>query len=407
VRTEYLDESAERTLSLSDIEASALILAGSTLSSKTGRYGEPDDDTERTVVRVRPAGAGQWHVVVSNAIGVIALKDLQVIVRPKIPLPHILYLFGRSGEFPRLDEELATVAKDRSLLDLVATWFVTASETVLRLGLVRDYQQEADELSTARGRIEPLQTARLYYAGRLAMACEYEEFGFDTELNRILRAAGGLVTEISSINPEVRRRSRRVVARLEEASELRYSDLRASVDRRTLHYANAWLLARSLLTSFGRSPTLGSELAWTFLIRTPEMIEAGIRSVLQEHLGPKRVWKKGMHLPGSTLTVNPDLIFGQPAAIGDVKYKLSSGEWVRPDLYQVVAFASAFRMTSACLLRFRGPLVERLVPVQFGDINVSEVTWMADPLIRAADAATMLAAEVRSWLEGLHQATAA
>lgn len=108
-------------------------------------------------------------------------------------------------------------------------------------------------------------------------------------------------------------------------------------------------LGRNLLRWTGRSLAEGGAAAWTFLIRTPEMVEAGVRSVLAERLGPGTVRKEGRQLVGSTLTFNPDLVFGGPAvAVGDVKYKLAGGDWDRSDLYQVVAFATAFRVDEDC-----------------------------------------------------------
>ncbi len=71
------------------------------------------------------------------------------------------------------------------------------------------------------------------------------------------------------------------------------------------------------------------------------MVEAGIGQLLVERFGSARVRKLGRQLTGSALTLNPDPILGSPDAIGDVKYMLSGGDWVRSDLYQVVAFAAA------------------------------------------------------------------
>ncbi len=62
--------------------------------------------------------------------------------------------------------------ESENLAVLVAHWFVTALERVLEEGLARDYRQHRDELTAVRGRVLPLNTARLFYRGRgAAQAC--------------------------------------------------------------------------------------------------------------------------------------------------------------------------------------------------------------------------------------------
>jgi hypothetical protein len=199
------------------------------------------------------------------------------------------------------------------------------------------------------------------------------------------------------LRSDLRRRARRLDGHLADVGELRPDDSLAATDRRTGHYVDAVLLARSLLRSTGRSLAVGALSAWTFLVRTPEMVEAGIRAVLADYLGSTTVRKEGRQLVGSSLTFNPDLVFGAPNAIGDVKYKIAGGDWNRGDLYQVIAFATAFRVPEALLIRFRPPEVSPLPDVQVGDIRVREATWLTDAGASAEAAASGLAADVVDW----------
>jgi hypothetical protein len=140
----------------------------------------------------------------------------------------------------------------------------------------------------------------------------------------------------------------------------------------------------------------GSEALWTFLIRTPELVEDGIRSVLQDALGPTAVFKRGVQLPGSSMTFNPDLRFWDTRAVADVKYKLTSGEWARAELYQVLAFAAALRCQSAALINFNSG-EERASEITVGDHRVRQISWqisLADP----ESAAEQLTHVVREWL---------
>jgi hypothetical protein len=62
--------------------------------------------------------------------------------------------------------------------------------------------------------------------------------------------------------------------------------------------------------------------------RTPELVETGVGEILQKGLAATVVVaKKARTLKGTALTINPDLLFGDNEAIGDVKYKLMDSDW--------------------------------------------------------------------------------
>jgi len=407
--SEHLYESTPRVLALTDRQARALAAVGKQLASKKAWWGDtelPDGDSKSaaSAIRVEPYGAGQWSVRVNDAIGVIVLDDLQLVVEPKIPLPHLLYLFAKSGQFPRLDEEgRGAIASSLDLWTLVASWFMTGVERLLRQELMRDYQNLFDELSAVRGRLEPVPTASLYYSGRLAVACEFDEFGFDTPLNRVLKAAAVAVAGSRFLEQELSRRAIRVLARMTEVGPLQAADLAAQVDRRTGHYREPFALARQVVSGSGRDVSEGVESAWTFLIRTPEMVEAGIRAVLAERLPGVLVTKEARTAIGSKLTFNPDLVFNHGAWVGDVKYKLAGADWSRGDLYQAIAFAEAFRTRRACVVLFGRSDQAELPEVEVGSKRVTSLRWLVDASSpwQAADG---LASDATAWLlpsEGL------
>jgi 5-methylcytosine-specific restriction enzyme subunit McrC len=382
-------------------EATALQALGRKLASKKewwGGEGGDEEERETTVVRVTPRGSDHWEVRVSDAVGVVSVGSVQLVVQPKIPLSHLLYLFWKSGEFPRLEEQASALRSDSSLWELVATWLVAEMERVIRRDLIRDYVEDADDLPAARGRIEPTRTAHLFYTGELKIACEFDEFASDTRLNRVLKAALGAVAGSALLPSETRRRAIRVMARMDEVTRLRPSDLSVRTDRRSAHYTTGLQLARHVLQREGRTISAGNQLGWTFLIRTPEMVEAGIREVLAEHLGRGFVRKEGRQATGSSLTFNPDLVFGADSAVADVKYKLSHGEWTRSDLYQVIAFSEAFGTDRGAVIQFRGSGASAAPEVWIGDKVIREVTWAIDARVLPELAGAALASEVAQWL---------
>lgn len=397
MRTETVTESVPKVVALSADEARGLAAVGARLASQKDWWGagaEGDATEGRTVVRVEPAGPDQWSVRVSDAVGVIAVGDLQLEVAPKIPASHLLYLLARGGELPRLDETLAHAAVSPSLWELVARAFVEAAERLLRVGLVRDYRELADAFDAASGRIEVLGTARHYYAARLALDCVFDDFSFDTPLNRVVLAAAREVAESPLLPAHLRLRAVRLLSWLDGVGDLEPLDLAVEVDRRTRHYDASLRLARHILRHVGRHLAAGPDAAWSFLLRTPEMVERGILGILADRLGPARVRKGRLQLPGSTLTFNPDLVFDGGRVVGDVKYKLSGGEWDRADLYEVIAFAEAYRAPRGLIVRFRKPGVPAVADLVVGAMSVHEVTWVADPSVDPVDASSAVADEV-------------
>lgn len=411
MRTLKLEESREDLLDLTPDQAADLRAVAKKLVSTKQWWGDDtaaDGATETTAtrspIRCLDAGNGRYRVTVYNAVGLIALRDLQLAIQPKIPQEHLLYLFAQSGEFPRLDTLPAHGASGAHLWDLLAYWYVTAAEKVLQAELIRDYHLVGEELPVIRGRTIPIAATAAVYRGRLSFACEFDDFSVDTPLNRTLKAAATLVAS-HTLYPDTRRRARTLVARMEDVGSFQFADLYTSLDRRTRHYADAFTLARHILSHQARLLAGGDTLAWTFLIPTPNLVEAALLRILHDHLAPLwSVEKRGRQLPNSTLTFNPDLVFSRSgnsttAAIGDVKYKLATIDWNRADLYQLIAFATAFSAPTAALITFRNPQTAPLPPLQVGPIQVTELSWPADEAISPADAARLLTERTALWLE--------
>lgn len=232
----------------------------------------------------------------------------------------------------------------------------------------------------------------------MELECEYEEFDVNSPLNRILRHGVRLVLSSPCTNRDLRRRAALLSARLDGVGEFDFSDLRATPDRRTRHYKDAIILAKHLIHSIGRHLGAGLASAWTFLVPTPALVEDGIREVLKSRLGNQvHIEKRGRQLVGSTMTLNPDLVFDHGREVGDVKYKLLGKDWARADLYQLTTFAEGYGSDRGLLVGFSPS--NKLVPpdVQIGDIHLTVASWPTDRELSPDDAAQQLSEQIRSW----------
>lgn len=400
MKTERLTESKTSTVTLTDSQADELRRIGRALASQKQWWGASDDAdaANRSVVRCERRNDAQYTVTVSDAIGAIGLGDLQLIIMPKIPLPHLLYLLVESNQVPRSLYERSSLGTDDNFFSLVARWFVETCEVLLRHGLASDYGRVTANLSCARGRIHTVKTAQSILAGRPVIHCEFNRFGEDTSLNRVLKAAVLRLLALAGLPSDLRQRCRRIHHRLTDIGQLQPADLRIRPDALSRRYREAHPLALAILASTGLSMEEGGKPTWTFLFRTPEAVEEGLRNSLRTHIQPDwKIQKKAKILLGDrNRSLNPDLVFGNNDAVGDVKYRLSGdGEIKRAELNQVTTFATGYQAKKATVIAFGS--CERGEEVRVGSVQVNGFSWNYNGAT-PEQAAIRLAERVKNWL---------
>jgi 5-methylcytosine-specific restriction enzyme subunit McrC len=398
LRTETIIESTAVDLDLTKDQAVALNAVGRRLASKKTWWKDGEAPKDRSVISCMPVTDNKWRVRIADAVGIVSVSGLQIIVQPKIPAAHFLFILGHSGVFPRLDSQRAQMAESKSLWELVAMWFVSSLELLLRRDLVKDYQETRDALTAIRGSVDALATSVAYCQGRLECVCDFDEFDFDTANNRVLKAASLEVVGSLILPADLRRHAARLLARLQEVGELRPRDVSAAMERRTAYYGDALMLATNVLQGRGRDLQVGESSGWTFLLRTPEMVEEGIRSILQKSLCSKwRITKRGIQIERSNMTLTPDLVF-ESMAVGDVKYKIAE-EWLRSDLYQAVTFAEGFETKYGCIVSFATEQSDPFPAVKVGQIVLNHFQWRAEPALAPEEASKRLLEKMDEWLE--------
>lgn len=395
-----LTESREGLVSLSVQEAEALESIGRRLASSKVWWGSVDGSSPAsTVIAVSRATDTQWRVTFRDVVGVVSLGDLQIRVVPKIAWSHFSYLLSRSSVAPRVSSESVEMAHGDDLAELLARWFVGEAESVLRKGVRRDYVEYEEELAAVQGTIQVVPTALNLFQGRPQVYCEFSDLGTDSSLNRVLKRAASVVGQSTHFSPATKGRARRVAQRLMDVGEMATSDLRVQIDRNSRQYSRALPLAKLLIGGSGLSDTVGSVTGAAFLLRTPELIEDGVRSVLSELLPDETIRKRQLLLGGSALTINPDLVFEGRQAVGDVKYRKLSRDWDRSHFNQVVTFATGFNARRACILGFTDRS-DSAVPkrTKIGGLDVVAFGWSTLVEIEPQAAALKIASELGSWL---------
>jgi len=368
-----------KILDIPDEDANALQAVVDRLQSTTGDWKDEDlsdlegeQSTSGTGrIALTKVQDGRWKVEAHHLIGVIHAGTTTIEFFPKIPLDHLMYLAESSEVFPKSAREWTASSTASSLRNLVTHWFLEETERLLAVGLARDYVEQVVTGETWAGTLDVLYVTDRFYQGAVQPRVTTDLFSVDSSLNRVLRAA---VARVASAGVAHSHRARKMLGAFAEVGALRSTDLRTKPSRNTKHYRDAWRLATQVLASVGRSAKSGQTDGWSFVLSTPDLVERGIRTILQDDLGistSRKIFGAGQ------ATFSPDLVFGDGLAVGDVKYKVSNEtDWTswRSDLYQSLAFATAARVHSAVIVRFSEVPIT-VQPVESGDYSVAQLVW--------------------------------
>jgi hypothetical protein len=396
----HIVESREARLELHESEVLRLTDLSRELASSRSWWGADDDqdEPERNIIAISPRGPGIYAVTVRNAVGAISLGNKLLVVEPKIPLKHFIYIarYALSQDNRTLDDPLK-LAAGQSFQDLLAGWLIENFQALSAAGLSMDYEEEIDDLSYVRGKIDVTKTSLRILTGSLSIRCEFEERTLNSPENRIIKSALEVINSSSLATNGLKsalNRSRRTLKDVELAS---LADLRLPERIFPSRYRNTVDLALSVLRYSGLSLFHGQRAAKSFLVRTPGLVEKGIRRIVEIGLKPVEVKEGGRTLLPTSLRVKPDLVLARPPFTADVKYKIFGSMWNRSDLAQGVFFAEAYGSPIAAVIGF-SPGELRLPVVPVGKIKVTPVSWNVSPEQEPRDSAEAVLEALRSWL---------
>lgn len=405
----YITESVSSEIVLTPEQFAVLESLGRSLASSGTWWGEKpsavtDSDAEEeskekhssSVFQLTPSQDGIYKVKALNVVGVVGLPGLELVIQPKIPMAHFTHIAQRAfGEFREADTP-AQIAGGSSFWPVIASWCVSAIESLLRRDLLRDYNERIDELRAVRGSVLVLPTSRALLAGRLRVTCIFDEFERDTPPNRVLLKALRTISSDPGLSKDLRRRAQRSAARFEDVGEYRNSDLSVAslpLERRALLYRQPLHLASTIIRSTAIAVMGGDIPGKTFVIPTPAIIETGIRQILKKALQvpvtKERFAAPYLDSPTGKENFNPDLVIGGNRIVGDIKYRVASNaEWSRPELNQVLAFATASSAEQGIVVGFTLQTEHVAPAINVGTspkIPVHAINWNANHDIHPAD----------------------
>jgi hypothetical protein len=428
---EIVENRFEHVADISKAEAKALDELGKELAAPASSWSEESDDEELergsdpdneegqrrpSVIRVhqRPADTG-WRIQVDRAIGVIGVNDLQINVVPKIPQAHFNHLaeIAIAPQRMRFGRESFKLQPDSSFLPSVWGAFLDALAITLRADLHHDYEERTDDPPYIRGRLDVRKTSINLSRGLLRFPAVFEDLTVDNPANRLLKAAAetvGSAAELAAPNgPSPQHdayrnlitRAREMAYRMGDVGKLRPGDHDAVEPRLAVHQRDALQLARHILTGVGRSLTLGDVKVTCFLMTTPDLIERGVRTILDDKLAPEITVSKKPKV-AARLRFQPDLVFEvagdpplHPRATGDVKYRIREHDWARSTLLQVMGFAQVFASPLSVFVDFSTAGAVPIETEKINDITYHHVSWPCSVDVTPEEAEQRVLSDVR------------
>jgi 5-methylcytosine-specific restriction enzyme subunit McrC len=237
--------------------------------------------------------------------------------------------------------------------------YLAATERTLQRGPHSAYYVVEADLNELRGRIDA-NRQRLRYGLPLPVAVTYDDFGVDTDENRLLAGAAVQLQRLPGLPGSIRRRLRRVLAALDGVEPARRDSARAThLTRLNEHYRPALAVARAVLAGVSFETRAGPRSVTGLIVDMNQLFEKFLEVALQEALAG---------VPGGQLSpqcsdyldddkraqIKPDLTWvvnGAPRAVIDAKYKsIEDGRPAEADIYQVVSYAIALSLDRAFLV---------------------------------------------------------
>ena len=364
-----LEEHGQADHHLTDIQAAAIAqAAGSRLIlQQTSRVG--------------------WRrLKATSYVGTVVAGDIEVRIRPKVPITNVLHLLSTAGQPPSwLTGQRAGYDTARDALAAFALLYGHTLSATLSRGALRGYREHHEPLVAIRGRIDL--AAQLRRPDRHSpVRCRFTDHTADIDANRYVKHATGLLLRTPGVPSPARRLCKHALQRLDEVGDQPPPvDLPERIvhTRLTRHYAPLLTLAGLLRRCLQLSDEHGQTTASTFLLDMNALFERFVLRALGSALGGRLTvaGQQRTHLDRERqVQMIPDLLFSNPAGrvvlVGDTKYKLTDdGVGGAADHYQLLAYCIRHATTDGVLLYAAGdgPGPLRTVTVEHTGIRLHSI----------------------------------
>ncbi|GLY85974.1 McrC family protein [Actinoallomurus iriomotensis] len=331
---------------------------------------------------------GLWRVRDNGRVGAVKLGDVELRIAPKIAIPRLFFLLGYAERqiFWR-DQELDAGAHP-DLLPAVAHAFARQVDRALCQGVLHGYRKIEESAPVIRGRIREADQIRHRYGMSLPVEIRYDDFTVDIAENRLLLAAVRRLLQLQDVTGHTRTDLRRLLLRLDGVEPLTpgRSLPNWTPSRLNARYHSALRLAELVLRGGSYELDDGTNVRVDGLLLQmwrifEDFVTTALTKALISYGGRCRTQDSSRHLDHDRrIQLLPDLVYyrldfdgdEKPAAVIDAKYKVDkTAGGHNPDIYQMLAYCTRFRLNRGHLVYAKGETEPRVHRVAGGsDIKI-------------------------------------
>ena len=329
----------------------------------------------RARVDVRPASSPgmqpgtAWEFRTGNYIGVFRCGELNVAIRPRIPIDRVMFMVGYSLSSGDWSSSSLRLSPEDDILEAIVPAFVRLTQYGIGRGLLQGYRKREESSVALRGRIRLADQVKVRFGLPLPVEVTYDDFTEDVEENRLLKTAIGLLWQM----PIRSRESRRDLGALRPAfTPVSTGSYRPGMvpsvnyTRLNQRYRPAVELARLIIGSSLAEFSPGDKPGASFLVDMDQVFESFLRTALRQTLRlSESEWPekpsaaRALHLEESgQFQVHPGLSWWRGRRclfVGEARYALpadDSGAFDTPqaDIYRMLAYCAAADLPSGLLV---------------------------------------------------------
>lgn len=311
---------------------------------------------------------GSYDLSAGSWIGAVHLGDLELVIRPKLPIDKVMFMISYAVGQGRWEESPARLQESDSLVEAILPGFTYQLRRVLARGVLQGYRTEEDVGAALRGRWRVADQVRRHFGIAPPLEITFDEYTEDIELNRLLRAAIAKLLRLPVRDPKSGWGLRAIDAKLADVALVGFDPHRVptiTYNRLTERYRPAVELARLILASTSFDLHRGDIAASAFLIDMNKVFEDFVVVALRESLGvtDKVLVQNARHRSvvfdqAGRVALLPDITIWSGSVctfIGDVKYKrVRSESYPNADIYQLAAYTIAADLPSGMLIYAAG-----------------------------------------------------
>lgn len=315
----------------------------------------------------------RYDVIPGSHVGGVTILDrIALAIQPKLPAARVVFMLSYALDpHPFRQHEEIGLTEAPTVVEAIVAAFKEHLQHAFARGVLSGYRTYEEPLPVLRGRVRFDDQIRRRFGRFPPVEARFDEFTEDTLENRLIRAAIARLRRLA-----LRLRASSLVLShyeglLERVPIVEFGPLdipQVAYTRLNAHYKGAVEMARLILRSSSFDVGHGPVRANAFLVDMNDVFENFVYVALREALRASE-WsfpqggRRGFTLDvRRQIPLKPDISWWDGSAcnfVGDLKYKrtastLTGAVGPSPDLYQVLAYATAAGLPSAMLIYAAG-----------------------------------------------------